>query len=267
MSRAEPVLRALIVDDEAPAREELRYLLRSIPEVEVVGEATHVKEALELIRSLAYDVVFLDIRMPGADGLELARALQAMERRPHVIFVTAYEEYALRAFEVQAADYLLKPVDPARLRRAVERVLKARQPGGEPATGRPRAVEPLWPPAQGAPGVPARDPLRIPVHTAYKTLLIHAGDVYYFEAVEGGVRLVTRDGEWTIRSTLKELQGRLDPARFFRAHRNFIVNLDKVAELIPDYRGGYAMTLVEPRPERIPVSRRQARQLRRLLGL
>lgn len=254
-------LRALIVDDEAPAREELRYLLRSVPGVEVVGEATHAREALELIRSLRYDVVFLDIRMPGPDGLELARALQGLSPRPHVVFVTAYDEYALGAFEVQAADYLVKPVDAKRLRRAIDRVVGARAAvtaGAEP------------PPAGGPVARPALAPgflTRIPVHTAYKTLLVNPADVYWFEAVEGGVRLVTREGDWTIRATLKDLQARLDPARFFRTHRNFIINLDKVAELIPDYRGGLALALTEPRSERIPVSRRQARQLRRLLGL
>ncbi|MFO7245226.1 MAG: LytTR family DNA-binding domain-containing protein [Thermaerobacter sp.] len=254
-------MRALIVDDEAPAREELRYLLRDIPTVEVVGEAAHAQEALELIRSLRYDVVFLDIRMSGPDGLELARTLQGLHPRPQVVFVTAYGEYALSAFEVQAADYLLKPVDAERLQRAVDRVANGLRAPNPPEPAPPAR------PAQGA-GAPAPDALiRIPVPTAYKTLLVDPADVYYLKAFEGGVRLVTEEGEMTIRSTLKDLEARLDPSRFFRAHRNFIINLEKVAELIPDARGGLAMRLVGPRSEQIPLSRRQARRLRRLLDL
>ncbi|HEX6989381.1 MAG TPA: LytTR family DNA-binding domain-containing protein [Bacillota bacterium] len=253
-------VRALIVDDEAPAREELRYLLREIPGVEVVGEAAHAHEALELIRSLRYDVVFLDIRMSGPNGLELARTLQALRPRPQVVFVTAYGEYALGAFEVQAADYLVKPVDAERLQRAVDRVASGRLSPAAPPNAASRA----------GPGPNAAAPdalIRIPVPTAYKTLLVDPADVYYLKALEGGVRLVTKDGEMTIRSTLKDLQARLDPARFFRAHRNFIINLEKVAELVPDARGGLAMRLVGPRSEQIPLSRRQARRLRRLLDL
>lgn len=256
-------MRALIVDDEAPAREELRYLLREIPAVEVVGEAAHAQEALQLIRSLRYDVVFLDIRMSGPDGLELARTLQGLQPRPQVIFVTAYGEYALSAFEVQAADYLVKPVDAERLQRAVDRVARGLlSPNGSNGPGAPPARTGLGPNA----AIPEAL-TRIPVPTAYKTLLVDPADVFYLKAFDGGVRLVTEEGEMTIRSTLKDLEARLDPTRFFRAHRNFIINLEKVAELIPDARGGLAMRLVEPRSEEIPLSRRQARRLRRLLDL
>ncbi|HHW44314.1 MAG TPA: response regulator, partial [Desulfotomaculum sp.] len=120
-------LKALIVDDEYPARQELRYALGNFENVEIVGEATNAQEALALIKALDYQVLFLDISMPGMNGLELGAAIQELPRQPQVIFVTAYDEYAVQAFEVNAVDYLLKPVDQARLKKAVDKVFKIRQ--------------------------------------------------------------------------------------------------------------------------------------------
>src|ERR671911_297253 len=123
-------LRVLIVDDEYPAREELRYLLRSFPEVEVVGEATQTSEALELIRNIDYDLCFLDIKMPGGSGLDLVRELSNVPHSPSVIFITAYPDHAVEAFDLDAVEYLLKPFDESRLARALQRIIERGQDAG-----------------------------------------------------------------------------------------------------------------------------------------
>ena len=120
-------LKALIVDDEYPARQELRFALSGFDNIEIVGEATNAQEALALVKALDYHVLFVDISMPGMSGLELGAAIQELSRQPHIIFVTAYDEYAVRAFEVNAVDYLLKPVEPGRLKKAIDKVVKAYQ--------------------------------------------------------------------------------------------------------------------------------------------
>jgi DNA-binding LytR/AlgR family response regulator len=243
--------RCLIVDDEAPAREELRFLLRGFDDVQVVGEATNAEEALVLLRSIPYDVVLLDIRMPGGTGLEVAAALRALARPPAVVFTTAYPDHAVAAFDLAAADYLVKPFDPERLRRALDRALGD---GADEDDARP------------APPPAASEPLRrIPVQLGDRTVFVDQADVVYASAARGYSSLKLASDRVLVNASLADLERRLP--RFFRAHRSHLVNLDHVRELVPDYRGNLVLVMDDHQASRIEVSRRQARELRRLLRL
>jgi DNA-binding LytR/AlgR family response regulator len=246
-------LRALIVDDEYPAREELRYLLRSFPEIEVVGEAAEPAEALQLIRNIDYDLCFLDVRMPGGSGLDLVKELARLPRRPAVIFVTAYPDHAVEAFDLDAVDYLLKPFDEARLGRALQRIVERSHEASSPnGTSAPREEEPTLD--------------KIPVPHRDRTILIDVEDIIYATAARGYSYLVTSQGRHLVSFTLAELERRLENRGFFRTHRAYLINLKRARAIEPDFAGALQVTMDDGK-ERVPVSRRQARALKRLLGL
>jgi two-component system LytT family response regulator len=245
--------RALIVDDEAPSRAELRYLLEGFDRIQVVGEATNGEEALVLLRSLAYDVVLLDIRMPGGTGLEVAAALGALTHPPRVIFTTAYPDHAVEAFDLEAADYLVKPFDADRLGRALERALSTAVDDAEPAL----------------PAVPAPQPQqdgRIPVQRDGRTVLIDQMAIIYASAVRGYSYLKLADERLLVTFSLNELERRL-PGHFFRTHRSYLVNLSHVRELVPDFKGSLVLVMNDRQRSRVEVARRQTRALRRRLGV
>ncbi|WP_017624204.1 LytR/AlgR family response regulator transcription factor [Nocardiopsis chromatogenes] len=251
--------RCLIVDDEAPARADLRYLLSRFDHVQVVGEASNAEEALLLLGSLDYDLVLMDIRMPGGTGLDIARHLRGGANPPRIIFTTAFPDHAVEAFDLDAADYLVKPFDADRLGRALERALD-RAP-----TGRPE--EPVAaPPAPRRPD-PAETPHRIPVTKGDRTVLLDESSIVYAGAARGYSYLQFADERVLVSYSLNELERRLHGTRFFRAHRSYLVNLDYVRELAPDFRGTLMLVMDDPRRSRVEVSRRQARELRRILGL
>jgi DNA-binding LytR/AlgR family response regulator len=251
--REETRLRALIVDDEYPAREELRYLLRRFPEVEVVGEAAEATEALELIRNIDYDLCFLDVRMPGETGLDLAREMARLPHRPAVIFVTAFPDHAVEAFDLDAADYLLKPFDEARLARALQRIIE-RSPEADDSTSQPRVSG----------DESTLD--KIPVAHPDRTILIDVDDIVYATAARGYSYIVTGEGRHLVSFSLAELERRLKSRGFFRTHRAYLINLRRARALEPDFSGALRLTMDEG-TERVPVSRRQARALKKLLGL
>ncbi|MDV6012571.1 LytTR family DNA-binding domain-containing protein [Haloechinothrix sp. LS1_15] len=245
--------RCLIVDDEAPARAELRYLLGNFEHVQVVGEATNAEEALTLLRSLSYDVVLLDIRMPGGTGLDVAAALRESQHAPKVIFTTAYPDHAVEAFDLEAADYLVKPFEAERLGRALERAL-----AGTPEEGEPQAAQatPQGPDALG----------RIPVQRGDRTVLIDESSIIYASAARGYSYLQLQTERVLVSFSLNELERRLR-GHFFRAHRSYLVNLDHIRELVPDFKGALTLVMNDHQASRVEVSRRQARELRRLLGM
>jgi DNA-binding LytR/AlgR family response regulator len=248
--------RALIVDDEAPARAELRYLLEEFNQVQVVGEATNGEEALLLVRSLSYDLVLLDIRMPGGTGLELAAALRNLPHPPKVIFTTAYPDHAVAAFDLEAVDYLVKPFDADRLARALDRALA--HPAEDP---QPRGSAPAQQPPPGT------EPLvRIPVQRDGRTVLVDRTAIVYASAVRGYSYLKLADERLLVSFSLNELERRLR-GHFFRTHRSYLVNLDHVRELVPDFKGALVLVMNDRQRSRVEVSRRQARELRRRLGM
>ena len=197
MPMKETRARCLIVDDEAPAREELRYLLQAFDDVQVVGEATNAEEALVLLRSLSYDVVLLDIRMPGDTGLNVAKALAELPHQPAVIFTTAYPDYAVEAFDLAAADYLVKPFDAERLRRALDRALRSAIDEDEPAPTQSRA-------ARAGEGFG-----RIPVQRDNRTVLIDEREVVYASASRGYSYLKLADDRVLTSFSLADLEKRL----------------------------------------------------------
>ncbi|GAB3466538.1 LytTR family DNA-binding domain-containing protein [Streptomonospora sediminis] len=247
--------RCLIVDDEAPARSDLRYLLSRFDHVQVVGEASNAEEALLLLESLDYDLVLMDIRMPGGTGLDIARSLRDSAHPPKIVFTTAFPDYAVDAFDLDAADYLVKPFDADRLGRALDRALSSRADEAEPQAVAPRRSD------------GTESPHRIPVHKGDRTVLLNESSIIYAGAARGYSYLQLADERVLVNFSLNELERRLRGAHFFRAHRSYLVNLDYVRELAPDFRGTLMLLMDDPRKSRVEVSRRQARELRRVLGL
>jgi DNA-binding LytR/AlgR family response regulator len=272
--------KALIVDDEAPARAELRYLLEELGHVQVVGEATNGEEALLLLGSLDYDLVLLDVRMPGGSGLEVAAALRDRPDPPKVIFTTAYPDHAVDAFDLAAADYLLKPFDADRLRRALDRAL-ADDGAAAGSTAASAASAPSsdgaspGPDAAGAGPAGTADPalrgdldplVRIPVQKDGRTVLVDGASIVYASAARGYSYLKLADERLLVTMSLNELERRLR-GHFFRAHRSYLVNLDHVRELVPDFQGALVVVMADRQRSRVEVSRRHARELRRRFGM
>src|SRR5215207_2981602 len=213
-------LRSLIVDDEPLARELLRSMLSVHDDVEVVGEAGSGRAAVEAVREIEPDLMFLDVQMPGLDGFEVLQALGA-ERLPEVVFVTAYDQYALKAFEVHALDYLLKPFTRRRFAEAMEHVLDRlalRQGGFEPGVA--ALLDALR--------AERERPDRIAVRTGRGVHFVKPEEVSWVEAEGNYVRLHTPGGTHLVRGTLKEVEARLGPRRFVRVHRSALVNLDRI---------------------------------------
>ncbi|GAB4244554.1 MAG: LytTR family DNA-binding domain-containing protein [Thermoleophilia bacterium] len=241
------VYRALIVDDEPPARAELRFMLGRHPRIKVVGEAGGAEEALALAGSLSYDVVFLDINLPEMDGIEVARRLAGMADQPYVVFITAYSEFAVRAFEVSAFDYLVKPVTEKRIDQTVQRLLSTLDAQPTATEESPKRLE------------------RLAVSRGDKTVLLDLGQIYYFQAEGDYARVFTRGTSYLVNYSLKALEERLDPRMFFRCHRSYIVNLEQVAEIISLPSNLYELRLKDERKTVLPLSRRQTRELRKRL--
>jgi two-component system response regulator LytT len=255
-------LRALVVDDEQLARDELCFLLESVSEIEVVGQAANGLEAVELVERLSPEVLFLDIQMPGLDGFQVVRELMGRSHEtkvPQFIFVTAYDRYAIKAFEVNAVDYLLKPVEKARLREAISRTT-ARDAEGAPITSQlERVLEAL----ERGSGVK-----QLVVKAGDRLLLVDADDVIY-ATVEDGVVTIATDrvtGTSNVR-TLEELGATLDPAVFWRVHRSYIVNLQRIREVIPWFNRTIQLKMADRAGTEIPVSRSQTRRLKNHLNI
>ena len=235
-------LRALLVDDEGPARSELRYLLGAHPEVLVVGEAASAAEALKLAAAVEYDVVFLDVEMPGLTGLDAARLVRERSGAPELVFVTAHERYAVEAFAVEAFDYLLKPVDPGRLARVVERLLERSREDARPVQKVPVVA--------GGGG----------------TELIDYDAIHYVQADGDYSRVHTFDRAYLCTHSLGELEELL-PSGFARIHRSHLVNLAKVAAVKRAGPDRIRLTLGDAERTELDVARRQSRMLRERLKL
>jgi two-component system LytT family response regulator len=238
------MLRVLLVDDEQPARERLRGMLDEIAEVEVLREAADGEEAMERIQELKPDLVFLDIQMPACTGMEVAASLPAP--RPKIVFCTAYEEYAVEAFELHAVDYLLKPINRSRLMKAIQRVKQLAGHGYEESIDRA---------SQADEGSPERFLAKL--GNRYK--VIPRKDVQYFASEGGLTKLLTAKRHYWMQPTLNDLEKRLDACRFLRVSRAAIVNLDAVREVVPLASGGGEVSLTGG--ARIEVSRRRYRSL------
>jgi two-component system LytT family response regulator/two-component system response regulator LytT len=276
---------AIIVDDEQLAREELKYLLDSAGGVEVVAQGTNGIEAVDLIEEHHPDLVFLDVQMPGQDGFAVIKRL--MERNakdgadaeplPQIVFATAYDQYAVRAFDVNAVDYILKPFDRSRVIQALERVRRRMAGGAQGAAGNGGGQESpiesqleallrLLNRPQGASR--AAQPAKLIVQAQSRLLLIDQADICYAAIDEGVIRVATQSFEGQSKCrTLEELLELLDPALFWRAHRGFVVNLNHIREVVPWFKSSYQLRMDDKRQSEIPVSRAQTRRLRELFNL
>ncbi len=237
------MLRAIIVDDEAPARSELKFLLDELGSVDVVAEAASVREAIEKLKEYQCEVMFLDINMPEANGLQLANALQHLRYPPAVVFVTAYSEFALDAFKVNAIDYLVKPVESDRLAQAVARVQE-----------------------NVALHAQAQHSERIPVEKGGKKILIAIDKIRFVMARDDYAYLQTDTDRYFSTVSLAQLEKRLDGHGFFRVHRGYLVNLAMVEGVEP-VSGGTLLLTLNGVEDKIPVSRRRVSALKKALGL
>jgi two-component system, LytTR family, response regulator len=257
--RATEALTAVVADDEQLAREELCFLLGRMPGVEVVSQAGDGMQALDEIARLTPDVAFLDVQMPGLTGFEVARRLLENGTDLAVVFVTAFDHRAVEAFEVNAVDYLLKPVDAARLDQAVARVRKRR--AGPPLGDQLERLVRLM-----AGQKDRRN--QVAVKLADRIALVQAEDIIYATLTEDSISIVTGQVSGTSNyRTLDELQARLDPEVFWRVHRSHLVNINKIKEIVPWFSRNYILRMKDAKATEIPVSRTQTRRLRDYLKL
>ena len=272
-------LSALIIDDEALAREELRFLLEEVGGIEVAAQGSNGLEALELIERHRPNLVFLDVQMPGLDGFAVIQRLLdrnkvragaglAAEPLPQIVFATAYDQYAVRAFDVNAVDYLLKPFDRQRVAQAVERARSRAEAifeiqGAPPRESQIGALLQLLDRRQAA-----AQPARLVVETQNRLLLVDQKDICFAAIGEGVIRVVAQSIEGYSRCrTLEDLLDQLDPTLFWRVHRGFVVNIDHIREVIPWFKSSYQLRMDDKRQTEIPVSRAQTRRLREMFNL
>ena len=275
---------ALIVDDERLAREELKFLLTSMENVEVLAEGENGIEAVELIEEHQPDVVFLDVQMPGLDGFAVLKHLmehRGVTRLPQVVFATAYDQYAVRAFDVNAVDYVLKPFDRSRFLQAVERTRARLMDSGQDNSGAGNGsgagsnagadagintlLEMLHR-QQAAPRNAA--PSKLIVQVQSRLLLVDQTEICFAAIEEGTIRVVTPTVEGHSKCrTLEDLLELLDPNLFWRAHRGFVVNINHIREVVPWFKSSYQLRMDDRKQTEIPVSRAQTRRLRELFNL
>jgi two-component system LytT family response regulator/two-component system response regulator LytT len=282
-------LSALIIDDEKLARDELKFLLDSIGDVDVVAQGTNGIEAVDLIEEHHPDLVFLDVQMPGLDGFAVikrvmdrhrtkAKSGKPAEPLPQIVFATAYDQYAVRAFDVNAVDYLLKPFDKTRVHQAVDRA-RDRIEAGTPATNGGNAaatdspiesqLDALLKLLNRPPGA-ARgpQPAKLIVQAQSRLLLIDQNEICYAAIDEGVIRIATPTFEGHSKCrTLEELLELLDPALFWRPHRGFVVNINNIREVVPWFKSTYQLRMNDKKQTEIPVSRAQTKRLRELFNL
>jgi two-component system response regulator LytT len=259
--RATATLTVMIVDDEQLACDELSYLLKDFPEIEVIATCSNGLEAVDLIRKLEPELVFLDIHMPGLDGIGAVRRLRERDADlPYFVFVTAYDQHAVEAFRLEALDYLLKPVDRGRLAETIERARRGTQekkaPGGVSAGG-------------GAAAKPVAAPRsKLLVRANSRNFIVDASEVIYATIDNGLITLVTTnlEGQSNYR-TIEDLQANLDRDTFWRVHRSYLVNINRIKEVVPWFKSSYQLRMDDRKHTEVPVSRVQTRRLRELFKL
>jgi two-component system LytT family response regulator len=250
--------KVLIVDDERLSRQRLRRLLALEPECEIVGECENGNEALGALARERPDILFLDVQMPELDGFDVVRAIE--NSRPLIIFISAFDEYALKAFEVHAFDYLLKPFDRRRFRESLNRAKnQLTRDRSEPQDDKLRALFEQF-------ATSRRTPDRIAVRTSGRVVFVKIDDVDWIEASDNYVCLHCGKDTHVLRETMGQIESRLDPARFLRVHRSAIVNLDRIKELQPWFRGDYRVVLRDGTELTLTKSHREKLESRLLLG-
>jgi two-component system LytT family response regulator/two-component system response regulator LytT len=261
-------LRVVVVDDEQLAREELCYQLEQVAGIEIVAQASNGIEALGAVERHEPDLVFLDIQMPGLGGFEVARRLlEHQDEAPALVFVTAFDQHAIEAFEVNAVDYLLKPVESGRLEQALQRArrrVEAERPGQIPPTPTNDQLEQIVKMMAGR--HTRRD--QVAIRVGERFVLVQADEIIYASLADESINIVTGQVAGTSNyRTLDELQARLDPDVFWRVHRSHLVNINKIKEIVPWFSRNYILRMKDAKGSEIPVSRAQTKRLREYLKL
>lgn len=251
------MLKILLVDDEQPARAELRYILSLMPQTEVIGEAADGTQAIPLAAEYKPDVIFLDINMPGISGLEAAGVIRRLVPEAMIVFATAYDEYALKAFEIGAVDYVLKPFAEVRIEQTVARLGRYQENDRRQAGVR---LDDLLLQV-------SRPVQKLPVEKSGKISLIDYENILYAYTSQGCVRLVTKETELEYQGSLAELEEKVRGSMLRRVHKSYIVNLSQVSEVIPWFKGTYWLKLAGGSATEIPVSKSQIKTIKALLGL
>ena len=256
-------INTIIVDDEKPARDELAFLLKAFPEINVIGQGKNGVEAVALIKEHAPDLVFLDVQMPGLDGFGVLKKL--VERKikaPHVVFATAFDHYAVQAFDVNAVDYVLKPFDKARIAKAITRARKMLDTQTTATDRLEQLITQL-----STTKLEAR-PVKVLIKSQQKLLLVDGEDMV-FATIQGGmISVMSRDAEGTSNfRTLEDLNAALDSESFWRPHRSYLVNIHHIKEVVPWFKSSYQLRMDDKKHTEIPVSRVQTRRLRELFKL
>src|SRR5277367_3251490 len=271
---------AVVVDDEQLAREELKFLLNSTGSVEILAEGDNGIEAVELIEEHHPDVVFLDVQMPGLDGFAVLKHLierRGLERLPQIVFATAYDQYAVRAFDVNAVDYVLKPFDRNRILQALDRtrsrLMDSTQESNGTNAGGSTGIHTLLDmlhrqqAAQNS-AAPSKLPNKLIVQVQHRLLLVDQAEICFAAIEDGSNRVVTPtiEGQSKCR-TLEDLLELLDPNLFWRAHRGFVVSINHIREVVPWFKSSYQLRMDDRKQTEIPVSRAQTKRLRELFNL
>lgn len=253
-------IKCILVDDERLALEEIQYLLQAIPDIEVIGQGRNGPEAIRLVQELEPDLMFLDVQMPGLNGFEVVEQLIKMDILPQVVFVTAFDQYAVKAFEINVVDYLLKPLEKNRLEKAIQRVRHQL----ESKTVSEQKIRELLSMINTAP--PKRAKLLI--KDKNRNILIDSEEIFYATVSDGIVSVASRDlkGETHYR-TLEDLQADLDPQTFWRVHRSYLVNINRIKEVIPWFNRTLQLKMNDRQETEIPVSRAHAKRFKDYLKL
>jgi len=257
-------INTIIVDDEKPARDELAYLLKGFPEINVIGQGKNGVEAVNLIKEHSPDLVFLDVQMPGLDGFGVLKKLVERKMRvPHVVFATAFDHYAVQAFDVNAVDYVLKPFDKSRISKAIQRARREIEAQTDPVERLEQLVNQL-----GSARPPSAQPAKLLVKSQQRLLLIDAEQLIFASIADGSISVVSRDTEGTSNyRTLEELHATLDSESFWRPHRSYLVNIHHIKEVVPWFKSSFILKMNDKKQTEIPVSRAQTKRLRELFKL
>jgi two-component system, LytTR family, response regulator LytT len=257
-------INTIIVDDEKPARDELAFLLKGFPEINVIGQGKNGVEAVSLIKEHGPDLVFLDVQMPGLDGFGVLKKLvERKMKMPHVVFATAFDQYAVQAFDVNAVDYVLKPFDKARISKAIARARKVLETQTSATDRLEQLVTQL-----GAMKQESAQPAKLLVKCQQRMLLVDAEDMIFASIEDGLISVSAKDAEGSSNyRTLEELNAALDSESFWRPHRSYLVNIHHIKEVVPWFKGGYMLKMNDKKSTEVPVSRQQTRRLRELFKL
>jgi DNA-binding LytR/AlgR family response regulator len=259
-------INTVIVDDEKPARDELAFLLKAFPEIHLVGQGKNGVEAVSLIKEHAPDLVFLDVQMPGLDGFGVLKKLVERKMRvPQIVFATAFDHYAVQAFDVNAVDYVLKPFDKSRISKAIHKAKREIESETSPAERLEKLVNQLGAAPKSA--TPAQ-PAKLLVKSQQRLLLVNSDDLIFASIEDGLITVITRDLEGSSNyRTLEELHAALDGETFWRPHRSYLVNIHHIKEVVPWFKSSFMLKMNDKKQSEIPVSRQQTKRLRELFKM